>query len=113
MPVNFMFSDDTADLEKNIFIATLQIGEDFRRAEEDHGPPGWNLVKVWAQRHALQMHSAIEPKSENGAIVPAEDSIARSADLWSQGRYSSTREYVDTKTRKVLCRTVGDALMFF
>ena len=25
VPVNFMFFDNTADLEKNIFVATLQI----------------------------------------------------------------------------------------
>ena len=48
MPVNFMFFDDTADLEKNIFVASLQIVEDFRRSEEDHGPRGWQLRKVWA-----------------------------------------------------------------
>ena len=59
------------------------------------------------------MHAAIEPKSENGAIFPAEDSIARTADLLSQVKYGSTCEYVDAKTRKVLSRTVADALMFF
>ena len=109
VPVNFMFFDDTADLEKNIYVATLQIAEDFRRAEEDHGPRGWNLCKVWAKGHALQQHSAIEPNTESAGVVPAEDSIARTADLLSQVKYGSTCEYVDAKTRKVLSRTVGDA----
>ena len=57
------------------------------------------------------MHSAIEPNKESGAVVPAEDSIARTADLLSQVKYGHSCEYVDAKTCRVLSRTVGDALI--
>ena len=110
------FFDGTAELEKNIYVASIQITEDFRRGEEVHAPRAWHLCKLWARGRELQQNTALEPSLEAEAAAEspkADDGAARTAELLSRVEYGRSCDYVDKQTRRVLSRTVSDALVLW
>lgn len=116
LPVDFVFFDGTAELEKNIYVASIQITEDFRRGEEVHAPRAWHLCKLWARGRELQQNTALEPSLEAEAAAEspkADDGAARTAELLSRVEYGRSCDYVDKQTRRVLSRTVSDALVLW
>jgi len=100
IPVDFVFFEDGPELEKQIYVAGLQIQEDFRKRGDAHAPRAWQLCKLWARARALQLD------------VPDDNITTATAAFLSKVEYSKSCDYVD-KNGEVSPRMVADAMIVF
>ena len=53
VPINYKFFAPAADLESQIFVASLQILEDFSITADVLAPRAFHLMKLWAQSREM------------------------------------------------------------
>ena len=68
-PINYKFFAPAADLEAQIFVASLQILEDFRITADVLAPRAWHLMKLWAQSREMQKQTENAADDEAGGAT--------------------------------------------
>ena len=95
VPINYKFFAPAADLESQIFVASLQILEDFRITADVLAPRAFHLMKLWAQSREMQKQTANAAGDER--FFAARPEVAHDAAGDGEGSENEEVEFGDVE----------------